>query len=120
MEKEMVLSYDPEGDLLEIIFDEALHRTEQKAYQLRDGLMLFTTTDSMKPVQLTIVNYLKLAKLPVFQFNGWNRLKPNDRKKLLPLLNSPMLSSIVKFDPKTGYGHLASPRLLEMFSAAAR
>lgn len=115
----MNLSYDPEGDLLEVIFDESLHKAEQIPFRLRDGLMLFVTADSMKPVQLTIVNYLGLAQLPMFHFNGWKKLKATERKKLLPILNSPAISTFLKLDPQTGYGHLASPPMLEMFSLAA-
>jgi hypothetical protein len=115
----MNLSYDPEGDLLEVIFDEGLHKAEQIPFRLRDGLMLFVTAGSMKPVQLTIVNYLGLSQLPTFYFNGWKKLKATERKKLMPIINSPAVSAFLKLDPKTGYGHLASPPMLEMFSLAA-
>jgi hypothetical protein len=116
----MRLLYDPEGDVLDVIFDERLHRAEKKAaYELSDGFILYVTSDSMKPIQLTVVNYRRLAQLPKFQFYGWERLKAADRKKLLPILSSPSVSAIIKLDPKTGYGHLASPPMLEMFSLAA-
>ena len=115
----MILDYDVEGDLLEVIFDERLHRAEQVSYRLRDGLMLFVATDSKKPVQLTIVNYRRLAQLPAFYFNGWKKLKSTERKKLLPIINSPAVSAFVKLDPKTGYGHLASSPVLEMYPLAA-
>jgi hypothetical protein len=115
----MVLSYDPEGDILEVIFDESLHRAEQDAFELRDGLVLYTTVDPLKPVQLTVVNYRRLARLPAFHFNRWQRIKAADRKKLMPILDSPALSNFLKIDPKTGYGHLASPPILEMVSVAA-
>jgi len=55
MEQRFELSYYPEGDLLEVIFDTSLHRVKKTAYRLRDGLMLFVAVDSAKPVQLTIV-----------------------------------------------------------------
>jgi hypothetical protein len=48
----MRLLYDPEGDVLDVIFDERLHRAEKTAYRLRDGIMLYLTTDSVKPIQL--------------------------------------------------------------------
>lgn len=115
----MNLSYEPDGDLLEVIFDESLHNAEQKAYRLRDGLMLFLTADSMEPVQLTIVSYRGLAQLPSFYFNGWAKLKATDKKKLLPILNSPQVSAFVKLDPRTGYGHLTSHAILEPFALAA-
>jgi hypothetical protein len=115
----MRILYDPEGDVLDVIFDERLHRAEKSAFRLRDGLMLYLSADELKPVQLTVVNYLRLAQLPAFHFNGWQRIKAGDRKKFLPIINSPMLASFVKLDPKTGYGHLASQPLLDMFSATA-
>lgn len=115
----MRLLYDSEGDVLNVIFDERLRDADQAAYRLRDGLMLYVTVDSMKPVQLTVVSYRRLAQQPRFHFNGWEKLKAADRKKLLPILASPAISAIVKLDPKTGYGYLASPPMLEMFSLAA-
>ena len=115
----MNLSYEPDGDLLEVIFNENLHDAEQKAYRLRDGLMLFVAVDSMEPVQLTIVNYRGLAQLPSFYFNGWAKLKVTDRKKLLPSIGSPQFSTFVKLDPKTGYGHLANHAVFEPFALAA-
>jgi hypothetical protein len=36
----MRLLYDPEGDILDVIFDENLHHAEKSAFRLRDGLML--------------------------------------------------------------------------------
>ncbi len=116
----MRLLYDPEGDVLDVIFDERLHRAEKKAaYELSDGFMLYVTADSLKPIQLTVVNYRRLAQLPKFNFYGWKKLKTADRTKLLPILNSPAVSAFVKLDPKTGYGHLTSSPVLEMFPLAA-
>jgi hypothetical protein len=115
----MRLLYDADGDVLNVIFDERLHRAEQAAYCLTDGLMLYVTVGSMKLVQLTVVNYRRLAQLPTFHFNGWKKLKATERKKLLPILNSSAVSAFLKLDPETGYGHLASPPMLEMFSLAA-
>ncbi|MGH7600644.1 MAG: hypothetical protein ACREOI_30170, partial [bacterium] len=96
----MRLLYDPEGDVLDVIFDELLHRAEKKAaYELSDGFMLYVTTDSMKPIQLTVVNYWRLAQLPTFNFYGWKKLKAADRTKLLPILDSPAISAFLKLDP---------------------
>ena len=115
----MRLLYDPEGDILNVIFDECLQDVDQAAYRLRDGLMLYVAVDSMKPIQLTVVSYRRLAELPSFHFNGWAKLKAADRTKLLPILNSPAVSAFLKLDPQTGYGHLASSPVLEMFPLAA-
>jgi hypothetical protein len=117
----MRLLYDPKDDVLDVIFDERLHRAENEkaAYRLRDGFMLYVTVDSMKPIQLTVVNYRRLAQLPVVHFNGWQALKKTDQEQLLPILTSPTLSTFLKLDPQTGYGHLSSPLMLEMFSLAA-
>lgn len=115
----MRLLYDPEGDVLDVIFDERLHRAEKAAYRLRDGIMLYLTADSVKPIQLTLVNYRRFAQLPVLQFEGWQSLKPSAKQRLTPILASPMVSRFLKLDVRTGYGHLASPDVLEMFSLAA-
>jgi len=115
----MRLLYDPEGDVLDVIFDERLHRSDKIAYELRDGFILYVTVDSLKPIQLTVVNYQRLAQRPTIHFNGWKKLKAGERKRLLPILNSPAVSAFLKLDPQTGYGHLASTAMPEMFSLAA-
>ena len=113
--------YDQEGDVLDVIFDERLHRaeTEKAAYRLRDGFIMYVTVDLKKLIQLTVVNYRRLAQLPVVHFNGWQTLKKTDKEKLLPILTSPALATFLKLDPQTGYGHLSSPPMLEMFSVVA-
>jgi hypothetical protein len=115
----MRLLYDPEGDVLDVIFDERLHRDEKAAYRLRDGIVLYVTIDSFTPIQLTVVNYRFLAQLPQIHFNKWQELPSIEKDRLLPILNSPAVSAFVKLDPETGYGHLASSPMLEMFPLAA-
>jgi hypothetical protein len=115
----MRILYDPEGDVLDVIFDERLHRADKIAYELRDGFILYVTVNSLKPIQLTVVNYHRLAQRPTFHFSGWKKLRAAERKKLLPVLNSPAVSAFMKLDPKTGYGLLASLPMLETFSLAA-
>jgi hypothetical protein len=115
----MRLLYDSEGDVLNIIFGERLRRSTKTAYELRDGFILYVTADSMQPVQLTVVNYRRLTELPPFLFNGWKKLKAADRKKLLPILASPALSSCLKLDPQTGYGYVTKTAVLDMFPLAA-
>ena len=115
----MNLSYDPEGDILEVIFDEALHHTEQIAYKLRLGIVLYLTADTLKPVQLTLVSYRGLAQFPVIHFDGWQKLTASDKKRLLPILNSAPVSAFLRLDPRTGDGHISSPSMPEILSAAA-
>lgn len=115
----MRLSYDPEGDVLNVIFDEHLRRAQKIAYELRDGFILYVAVDSMKPIQLTVVNYHRLTQLPTFLFSGWKKLKAADRKKLLPILTSPALSPFLKLDPQTGYGFVDRSVMLDMLPLAA-
>ncbi|MCI0694451.1 hypothetical protein L0337_20880 [candidate division KSB1 bacterium] len=117
----MRLSYDPEVDLLEVIFDERLHgvENEKAAFQLRDGIILYVTADLKRMIQLTVVNYRRYAELPVVHFEGWNTFSKKDKQQLLPLIASPTLLAFLKLDPKTGYGHLTTPDVLEMFAVAA-
>jgi hypothetical protein len=115
----MRILYDPEGDVLDVIFDERLHRADKIAYELRDGFILYVTVDSLKPIQLTVVNYQRLAQRPTFLFSGWKKLRAGERKRLLPIINSPVLSAFLKLDSQTGYGHLVSLPILETFALAA-
>lgn len=114
----MLLSYDPEGDVLEVVFDENLHRADQTAYQLRDGVVLFVAADTQKPVQLTLVNYKGLMRFPVVYFDGWQTIGASDKKTLLPLLKSSPITTFLKLDPQTGYGHLCSPGMPELLTAS--
>jgi hypothetical protein len=66
-----------------------------------------------------VVNYHRLAQRPTFHFSGWKKLKAGERKRLLPIINSPTVSAFLKLDPQTGYGHLVSLPMLETFSLAA-
>ena len=115
----MRLSYDSEGDVFNVIFDERLRRAQKIAYELRDGFILYLAVDSMKPIQLTVANYRRLSEFPTFLFSGWKKLKSTDRKKLAPILASPALSSFLKLDPQTGYGYVGRPLMLDMFPLAA-
>lgn len=81
----MFLSYDSKGDVLEVVFDESLHQAEQRAYQLRDGIIVYIAARSNKLVQLTLVSYRELAQIPVIHFDGWQKLTAAASKQLLPL-----------------------------------
>ncbi|TVM01166.1 MAG: hypothetical protein CV087_11240 [Candidatus Brocadia sp. WS118] len=113
----MRLNYDPEGDVLEVIFSEALHRGEKKAYKLREGMILYVSPGKMLPVQLTLVNYRKAAQLPAIYFEGWLKLNKDEQKKVLPIITSPPVSAFLRFDPQSGYGHLSTPGVMEVVSA---
>ncbi|MCI0692292.1 hypothetical protein L0337_09850 [candidate division KSB1 bacterium] len=115
----MFISYDSEGDLLEVIFDESLHQAEQMAYELRDGILIYVSVPSHKLVQLTLVSYRALAQIPVVQFEGWKKLTAAAKKKLLPILTSSPVVNFLRLDPKTGRGHVTYPATPEIFAIAA-
>ncbi|MDZ7288735.1 MAG: hypothetical protein ONB44_18895 [candidate division KSB1 bacterium] len=115
----MRLSYDPEGDILEVIFDERLHRASKKAYRLRHGIVLYLAKDSLRPVQLTLVNYRALAQFPQFECEFWHALSASDKALLKPILASSAVSAFFKFDPDTGCGQIATSAVPEIFSFAA-
>jgi len=117
----MRLSYDEEGDVLEVIFDERLHRARARknAYKLRLGIVLYLSADTMQPVQLTLVSYRALAEFPVIHFEGWDKLSKSDKALLSPILKSPAISAFLRIDPKTGDGHISSPDMLEVLPVAA-
>jgi hypothetical protein len=114
-----LLSYDPEGDVLEVVFDESLQEAEQVAFEFRDGIVLYTTVDTYEPVQLTLVSYRSLAKFPEIHFDGWQKLTASEKKRLLPILNSEPVSAFLWLDPKTCKGHISTPSVPEIASAAA-
>ncbi len=115
----MFLSYDPVGDILEVVFDESLHRAKQVAYKLRQGMVLYVTADRSKPVQLTLGNYHALMQFPHVKFEGWKKLLASDKKLLKPILASSKVSAFLRLDPETGYGHISSPDMREILPVAA-
>lgn len=115
----MFLSYDPVGDILEVVFDENLHRAKQVAYKLRQGLVLYVTAGRPKPVQLTLGNYHALMQFPHVKFDGWKKLPASDKKLLKPILASSMVAAFLRLDPETGFGHIASPAMPEILAVAA-
>ena len=115
----MTLYYDSEGDVLEVIFDEALHRAEQNAYKLRLGIVLYLTADTMQPVQLTVVSYRALAQFQEIHFDGWETLPETEKSVVLPILKSPAISAFLRLDPQTSIGHISSPAVLEILPVAA-
>ncbi len=115
----MRLSYDEEGDVLEVVFDEQAMNARKKALRLRQGVVLYVSADTLKPVQFTLVSYRALSAFPVIDFDGWRKLAESDKKELLPILASPSVSAFLKLDPDSGNGHLASPDMLKILPAAA-
>ncbi|RMH77849.1 MAG: hypothetical protein D6681_20600 [Calditrichaeota bacterium] len=114
----MHLYYDSEGDVLEIIFNEALHKQAKRPLKLRDGMVLYIAEDGNTPVQLTIVNYKKATQLPVIEFDGWKALPKSEQERLLPVVTSSPVSAFFQIDPRTGYGHLTRPAMWEILSVA--
>ena len=117
----MRLSYDEEGDVLEVIFDERRHRAQapKRSFKLRLGIILYLAADTLQPIQLTLVSYRGLAQFPVINFDGWAKLSKADKALLMPILNSPAISAFFRLDPKTGNGHISSPDMFEILPAAA-
>jgi hypothetical protein len=115
----MFISYDSEGDVLEVIFDDSLWNAEQMAYELRDGILIYVTVPGHKLVQLTLVNYRALAQVPVVRFDGWKKLTATAKKKLAPILNASPVANFLRLDPQTGHGHITFPAMPEIFARAA-
>jgi hypothetical protein len=114
----MQLLYDEEGDVLEVIFKEGAENLAHAGYELHQGMVLYVTAD-MQPAQLTVVSYLPLSQLPVVHFDRLEKYSLNIRRKLLRLIASPPLSSFLRIDPVTYYGHVLSHPVLEVCAKAA-
>lgn len=115
----MFLSYDSEGDILEVVFNEELHGAEQAAYRLRQGIILYVTPDCSQPAQLTLGNYRALMQFPHVKFEGWKKIPLPQKKLLKPMLASPLISPFLKIDPKTGYGHIPFSSMPAILAHAA-
>lgn len=110
--------YDEEGDILDVFFKDDSENTAHAGYELSEGIVHFVTAN-MSPVQLTIVNFHRSTQLPVIHFDLLKKQPPQIRGKLLQLLAAPPLSSFLRIDATTFYGHVMSPAILDAFAKAA-
>jgi hypothetical protein len=110
--------YDEEGDILDVFFKDDSENTAYAGYELREGIVLFVTAD-MSPVQLTMVNFHRSTQLPAIHFDLLKKQPPKIRGQLLQLLAAPPLSSFLRIDATTFYGHVMSPAILDAFAKAA-
>lgn len=114
----MQFFYDEEGDILDVFFKDDSENTAEAGYELREGIVLFVTAN-MSPVQLTIVNFHRSTRLPVIHFDLLKKQPPPIRGTLLRLLAAPPLSSFLRIDATTFYGHVMSPAILDVYAKAA-
>jgi hypothetical protein len=114
----MQFFYDEEGDILDVFFKDESENAAEAGYELREGIVLFLTA-SMSPVQLTIVNFRRSAQLPVVHFDLLKKQPPHICGNLLRLIASPPLSSFLRIDANTFYGHVMSPAILDVCAKAA-
>lgn len=108
----MRLLCDEHGGVLDVFF--AAHESEvaKAVYELRKGIVHYLTA-KMLPAQLTLVNYHRLTQLPAIHFDELAAHCAQIRKKLLRVVSTP-LSAILRIDPKTNYGQIMSPALLDV------
>ncbi len=114
----MRILYDEEGDVLDIIFNDEEHKRAQAGYELRRGVVVYVTPN-FSLVQLTAVNFRRLTQLPVVPFDLLRKQPAKIRRNLLQLVGSSPLSSFLRIDPTTFYGHVTSPTILEAYAKAA-
>lgn len=114
----MQFFYDEEVDILDVFFKDDAENTAHAGYELREGIVLFVT-ENMSPVQLTIVNFHRSTQLPVIHFDLLKKQPTQIRGNLLQLLAAPPLSSFLRIDATTFYGHVMSPAILDVYAKAA-
>lgn len=114
----MQFFYDEEGDILDVFFLDESKNVAETGYELREGVVLFVTAN-MSPVQLTIVNFHRSTQVPVLHFDLLKKQPSKIRSKLLQLLTSPPLSTFLRIDAMTFYGHVMSPAILDACAKAA-
>lgn len=108
----MRLLYDEHGDVLDVFFTEHESEVAKAGYELGKGIVLYLTA-KMLPAQLTLVNYHRLTQLLAIHFDELAAHSGQIRKKLLRVVSMPPLSAILRIVPKTNYGHIMSPALLD-------
>jgi len=114
----MQIFYDEEGDILDVYFKDESKTIAEAGYELRNGVVLFVSAN-MSLVQLTIVNFQRSTQLPVLCFDLLKKQPDKIRRSLLQLVASSPLSSFLRIDANTFYGHVTSPEILEACAKAA-
>ena len=109
----MRILYDEEHDVLDVIFKVSDHTTKTTGYELRDGIILYTN-ENMLPLQLTLVNFRRLTRVPVVHFDHLANHPEDVRKDLLTLAAKSPLTAFLRVDANTFYGHIMSPTLLDV------
>ena len=115
----MKLLYDEEGDVLDVIFRDEVHGLADAGYELRLGIVIHVTKN-FSPVQLTLVNFRRLAQLPAIHFNAFKKQPAGLRNKLMRLIASPPLSSFLRIDANTFYGRVMNPAILDICAESNR
>jgi hypothetical protein len=98
-------SYDTEGDLLEITFQQ---RAASATIELTDGIFLRFARKAKLPLSLSIVSVTPLMRqrefgLPLLTLTGLSKLSASEQHLIVEMLQTPPLNAILKlysFKPK--------------------
>ncbi len=109
----MRILYDEEHDVLDVIFNGSNQAPKSAGYELRDGIILYTN-DDMLPIQITLVNFRRLTRVPVVHFDHLENYPKDVQKNLLSLISNSPITAFLRVDTNTFYGHIMSPTLLDV------
>ena len=99
-------SYDTEGDIWEIFFDEGV---ASATVELAEGVYLRLDRQTMHPLSLGIVGFTLLTQNqrfghPLLTFDGLSQLPESEQNMIIDMLQEPPLNLIVQiysFQPET-------------------
>jgi len=102
-----LLSYDTEGDMLEIFFAEGV---ATGTIELADGVLLRLEVEHARPLSLaflcaTTLMHTQVYGPPLLELDGVDHLPDALRQTVLHIITSPPVSSILKV-----YSYLSSPK----------
>jgi hypothetical protein len=114
----MQILYAEEGDVLDVFFTDEEHAVAYAGYEVRQVVVVYVTKN-FSPVQLTAVNFRRLAQLPAIHFDALKKQPVKLRNKLMRLIASPPLSSFLRIDANTFYGRVMNPAILDICAESA-
>ncbi len=105
--KTVLWSYDSEGDILEIFFEQA---PATATIEIADGIFLRFDREQKRPLSIGFISATPMLQqqeygLPLVKLQGLRNLPAEDRQSVLSMLHSSPLNAILQV-----YSYKSSPR----------
>ena len=116
---ELTISYDHEGDMLEVLFEKPI--VDEQAFELGFGIILFVNPHTGKPINLTILDYKRLLQMDKVPLDKLKEMPMKQWRKACDLISSKPISNFLMWidDPRLKQPHvrILNPAVQELLAA---